>query len=111
MGTYKPGRPVKYNPGSGSGLIPPAMPGEYRIRNPEGRIVYIGETNNLARRTSEHIRGGKLAGEHCRNTIEYKIADGRSTSHTRRMHEQAKISQHRPTLNRSSGGEGRPAVR
>lgn len=111
MGTYKPGRPIKYTPATGVGTPPPPRPGEYRIRNAAGTITYIGETNNLSRRTSEHIRGGKLSGEHSTNTLEYKVADGRSTSYTRRIHEQTKISQHHPTLNKSIGGEGRPAGR
>lgn len=110
MSIYKPGRPTKYNPSTDVGQKPPASPGEYRIRNEAGSIVYISETNNLARRTREHIRSGKLpAGEGCRSTIEYKVADGRSSSRTRREHEQLKISQHQPALNKSRGGEGRPA--
>lgn len=60
MGIYKPGRPSKYNPSSGSGCKPPSKPGEYRIRDDEGNIVYVGETNNLNRRMQEHIRSGKL---------------------------------------------------
>lgn len=42
-------------------------------------------------------------------TFEYKVADQRSTSNTRRVHEQAKIAQHNPPLNKSKGGEGRRA--
>jgi hypothetical protein len=42
-------------------------------------------------------------------TYEYKVADGRSTSNTRRVHEQKKIEQHKPSLNKSKGGEGRKA--
>lgn len=110
MSIYKPGRPSKYNPSTGVGQKPPAKAGEYRIRNAEGQIGYIGETNNLARRTQEHIRSGKLpTGEGCGSTIEYKVADGRSTSHTRRLHEQQKIAKHQPSQNKSIGGEGRPA--
>lgn len=106
MSTYKPGRPSKYNPSAGTGVRPPAMPGEYRIRNAGGSMLYIGETDNLARRMAEHIRSGKLAAG-C--TFEYQVADGRSTSRTRREHERAKIKQHQPPLNKSKGGEGRPA--
>lgn len=40
-------------------------------------------------------------------TFEYKVADQRSTSTTRRVHEQQKIAQHKPPLNKSKGGEGR----
>ena len=110
MSAYRPGRPNKYNPTTGTGQKPPAKPGEYRIRDASGAIVYIGETSNLARRTGEHIRSGKLAtGGTGAGTIEYKVADGRSTSRTRREHERQKIAQHNPPLNRSRGGEGRPA--
>lgn len=112
MSAYKPGRPNKYNPTTGAGQKPPAKPGEYRIRDTAGSISYIGETNNLARRTGEHIRSGKLStGETGAGTIEYKVADGRSTSNTRRKHERQKIAQHQPPLNKSKGGEGRPAGR
>lgn len=110
MSVYKPGRPNKYNPITGEGQKPPAKPGEYRICNIDGSIVYIGETNNLARRTDEHIRNGKLSTDQVgRGFIEYKVADGRSTSNTRREHERQKIAQHKPPLNKSRGGEGRPA--
>lgn len=110
MSIYKPGRPNKYDPTTGTGVKPPAKPGEYRMRDNSGTITYVGETNNLARRTREHIRSGKLpVGQEGRNTIEYKVADGRSTSRTRREHEQQSIAKHQPTLNKSRGGEGRPA--
>ena len=86
MSIYKPGRPTKYDPSTGIGTKPPASAGEYRIRDSQGDIVYIGETNNLQRRTNEHIRSGKLvtgAGPH--STIEYKVASADSTSATRRQ--------------------------
>lgn len=106
MSIYKPGRPFKYNPITGHGHRPPNAPGEYRIRE-LGSIVYVGETNNLARRMGEHVRNGKL--QSADRTIEFKVADGRSTSRTRREHERAKIAQHSPMLNKSKGGEGRYA--
>lgn len=106
MSPYRSGRPTKYNPAAGTGTLPPSLPGEYRIRNAAGAILYIGETDNLLRRMKEHIRSGKLA-PGC--TFEFQIADGRSTSRTRREHEREKIAQHKPELNRSKGGEGRPA--
>lgn len=106
MSVYKPGRPVKYTPSTGAGNQPPALPGEYRIRGANSGILYIGETDDLLRRMGEHIRSGKLAAG-C--SFEYQTADGRSTSRTRREHERAKIKQHQPPLNKSRGGEGRPA--
>ena len=110
MSVYHSGRPCKYDPGADRGTRPPGKAGEYRIRDGSGSIVYIGETNDLARRMGEHIRSGKLqTGADGGCTFEYKIADGRSTSRTRREHERQKIGQHHPQLNRSAGGEGRPA--
>lgn len=106
MGLYKPGRPSKYNPSTGKGSKPPSSPGEYRIRDDRGTLCYIGETCDLNRRTNEHVRSGKLM---TGGTIEFKVADGRSTSATRREHERQKIAQHNPVMNRSSGGEGRIA--
>lgn len=60
MGIYKSGRPRKYNPTTGRGKMPPSKPGEYRIRDEKGNIVYIGEASDLKRRMQQHIRTGKL---------------------------------------------------
>lgn len=108
MGIYHAGRPKKYDPFVQAGQRPPHLPGEYRIRDGSGELIYIGETNDLFRRMQEHIRRGKLQNG---GTIEFQAADGRSTSRTRREHERAKIAQHSPALNRSGGGEGRIAKR
>lgn len=43
--------------------------------------------------------------------FEYKEADKRSTSKTRREHEKQKIKEHKPSQNKSCGGEGRKASR
>jgi predicted GIY-YIG superfamily endonuclease len=112
MALYNSGRPNKYNPTTGMGNKPPHKAGEYRIRNEQGIITYIGETNDLGRRTNEHIKSGKLpVGGEGKCTIEWKTADENSTSVTRREHERMKIAQHNPTQNKSSGGEGRVATR
>ena len=101
---YKHGRPFKYDPSHKCGSCPPNKAGHYRIKNKSGNIMYVGETNNLSRRMTEHRCAGKLKrGE----TFEFKIADGRSTPKTRREHERLKIQQHNPFRNSSSGGEGR----
>lgn len=44
-------------------------------------------------------------------TFEYKLADKRFSQKSRRLHEQEKIKQHNPLLNKSKGGEGRLAKR
>lgn len=112
MAIYKPGRPSKYNPSTQAGKKPPASPGEYRIRDKQGTITYIGETNNLKRRMNQHLYNGRMSdGENEGGTFEWKKADGRSTSGTRREHERQKIDQHSPELNKSKGGEGRIAGR
>ena len=109
MSIYKSGRPNKYDPTTNRGEKPSHKPGEYRIRDKSGRITYIGETCDLNRRMHEHQRSGKLPTGENGGTFEYKVADGRSSSRTRREHERAKITQHSPTQNKSGGGEGRPA--
>lgn len=97
MSIYKAGRPWKFDPTTGAGHRPPNSPGEYRMRDGSGCITYIGETNDLARRMREHIRSGKLpTGQGCGSTLEYMVADGRSTSRTRREHEQQSIEKHHP---------------
>lgn len=106
MSIYKAGRPTKYNPSTGRGTKPPSKPGEYRIRDKNGILNYIGETCDLNRRCNEHKRSRKLMDG---GSFEFMIADGRSTSKTRRKHEKKKILLHNPLLNRSTGGEGRIA--
>ena len=109
MGTYKQGRPKEIDPFNEMDKIP-KKPGEYRKIEKTGSQMrennYIGETNNLHRRIGEHKRTGKIKpGE----KIAIQVADGRSTSNTRREHEKEKIAKHKPIENKSSGGEGRKA--
>lgn len=107
MSIYKAGRPKKIAVSDGLERLPHSA-GEYRHRDAAGNITYIGETNDIRRRSQQHLRSGKLQEDY---SIEYKVADGRSTSRTRREHEQEKIKQHSPILNKSIGGEGRLAKR
>lgn len=104
MSIYKPGRMFKYYPLDERGSTPPAKPGEYRIRDYDGNMQYIGETCSLSRRMGEHIRSGKIQDGY---SFEFQLADGRSTSRTRREHEREKIELYNPPLNQSHGGEGR----
>lgn len=111
MGIYKQGRPSKYNPSTKEGKEPPHKAGEYRLRDSSNQITYVGETNDLNRRMREHTRTGKCRMGEDADVFEYKVADGRSTSNTRRSHERQKIKQHNPALNKSKGGEGRISKR
>lgn len=104
MSIYKKGRPSKSGYDDTRDI--PKKPGEYRIKDKDDNFAYIGETNNLRRRVGEHKRSGKfLEGE----SVDYMVADGRSTSKTRRAHEQRSIEKHAPYRNKSVGGEGRVA--
>lgn len=105
MSIYSSGRPKKIRVSDGLDKLPHAA-GEYRLRDANGVITYIGETNDIKRRSQQHLRSGKLQKNY---SVEYKVADGRSTSRTRRIHEQEKIKKHNPILNKSIGGEGRIA--
>lgn len=86
----------------------PQKPGAYRARNKKtGQIDYHGETNNLHRRHGEHKRAKAKHANSSTHDLEYKVADGRSTSNTRRKHESRKIKEHNPKYNQRKGGGGR----
>ena len=100
MGIFKRGRP--------SQQAPQAKPGLYYFRNKDtGAVDYVGESSNLRNRKAQHIATGKL--DPAKHVFEFKIADGRATSKTRREHERLKIDQHKPDMNGRGGGGGRPA--
>lgn len=81
----------------------------YRFRNRDtGDIDYIGETSNLKRRIGEHLRSDRSVSPDTHHE-EWQVADGRSSSRTRRAHEMDKIDQHKPRLNKRRGGGGRRA--
>ena len=97
MGIFKRGRPSKQDP--------PKEPGIYSFRNKAtGENDYVGETSNLQHRKREHADTGKLGPEH---DFEWKAADRRSTSRTRRETEKERIGKEGPSLNKRSGGGGR----
>ena len=101
MGIFKRGRPSRQEP--------PSRPGLYTIRRKTGERDYIGETSNLKRRLAQHLISGAISA--VTHYFEWKLADGRSTSKTRREHERRKIDRHDPPSNRRRGGGGRKASR
>ncbi|MEW6531776.1 MAG: GIY-YIG nuclease family protein [Thermodesulfobacteriota bacterium] len=106
MSTYKRGRPKKYKPASSRESAPPSRSGEYRIRDSDGEIQYIGETSNLRKGMGQHRKAGRLGDG---DSFEFLVADGRSSSKTRRAHEAKKIASHKPSGNKRGGGGGRRA--
>lgn len=103
-GPYTRGRPFRFDPLSGDGTMPLGKPGMYIVRNQDNERQYIGETCDLMRRINEHLRIGDI--QDC-DTVDYMVADGRSSSKTRRIVESQKISIHRPPCNQRGGGGGR----
>ncbi len=91
MGAYKRGRPSKAEP--------PAKAGEYRWRNKKtNKVEYMGETANLKRRKRQHEKSPKPVSSET-HFFEWQLADARSTSRTRRLHERQKIESKTPALN------------
>ena len=91
------------------GEKPPAKPGAERyVSKKTGKVVYQGETSNLRDRMAKQKRD-KMPYTRGNYQPQYKVADGRSTSKTRRQHEARKIKQKKPRYNKRAGGGGRPA--
>lgn len=91
------------------GEKPPAKPGAERyVSKKTGKVVYQGETSNLRDRMAKQKRD-KMPYTRGNYQPQYKVADGRSTSKTRRQHETRKIKQKQPRFNKRAGGGGRPA--
>ena len=102
MSDFKRGRPSRQDP--------PHKPGLYRFKNKEtGEIDYIGESVDLKRRTSQHLRYGDVSRD--THHVEWQAAEDGSTSETRREHEKLKIDQHSPRMNQRRGGGGRRSER
>lgn len=102
----KPGRPKKFSLHQPNSPEPePGKSGLYRLRNREtGKVDYVGESNDVCRRAIEHARSGKWNLE--THDLEWKEADSRSTSRTRRVVEREWIARHLPALNGNLGGGG-----
>ena len=87
---------------------PPVKLGIYQfVRKDSGDVTYTGEINDLRGRKHEHTRSGLF--EPDVEYFEWQVADGRSTSRTRREIETSRIDQQDPDKNRHPGGSGRPA--
>jgi hypothetical protein len=107
MPAFRPGRPNEVNPWNLSRSYVPHAPGWYRfVQKGTQTVERAGEASDLARRIGDHRREGTIPRD---SYITYKIADGRSTSRTRRLTERRHIERYNPRLNRRAGGGGRHA--
>ena len=104
-GAYRPGRYTNVKRGE---KVPTKPGAERYVSKKTKKVVYQGETSNLRSRISKQ-KSDKMPYTRGNYQPQYKVADGRSTSNTRRKHEKAKIQQHRPKFNKKAGGGGRKA--
>lgn len=84
----------------------PDSPGVYRHRNKETREVdYVGQTDNLRKRTQEHARTGKLDTE--KQYVQYGESKSGSSKDNLCKTEKDHIARHKPSGNKTKGGNGR----
>lgn len=101
-----PGRMSKTDVIKGPDCKIPNSPGTYRHRDKEtGKIVYIGDTQNLKKRQQEHARNGKL--DTSKQYVEYSKSKEDATREERRQTEKDHIKRHNPSGNKTQGGNGR----
>jgi len=87
------------------GSDPPSAPGLYQLRNElTNEIDYIGQTADLNRRCNEHRRNGKIGPEH---SFEWRPSAEGSTCAERCQDEKRLIKKHKPSMNKTVGGNGK----
>jgi len=100
-------KPSQIVSGRPSKKLPPSKPGVYRIVEKESGVSkYIGISNDLKRRQGEHRRSGKFEPE--MDVFHWQSSS--ASYNALRLHEQKKIKQHQPIMNRNIGGGGRPPI-
>lgn len=100
MSTFGPGRP--------STKTPPRAPGVYRwLSRLTGKVLYVGETNNLRRRRGEHLRNPSSPWNEREHEFAWKASREGASSQERRAVERQKIRKHKPPHNQNGGGGGR----
>ena len=84
----------------------PNKPGAERwVSKKTGKVVYQGESSNVNQRIAQQKTRQEDIHPWELREAQYKLADGRSTSKTRREHERRTIERHNPRFNKSGGGE------
>lgn len=104
MGTYNKGRPKKYDAISDAGNKPPKVAGEYRIKDKDNNLKYIGISNDIDRRVKEHKKTGKINDND--RYVEWMPAKQGASYDDIRKHERQKIKQKKPAINQRGGGAG-----
>jgi len=96
---FPPGRPSRKDP--------PKERGWYRFTDMKtGEKKYVGITDDLSRRKSEHTRSGKF--DSSTSIFEHKVVEKSTPYSALRSKEIAKINKYGgPSLNRNKGGGGR----
>lgn len=95
-----------YSPGRMSTQEPKKQSrGRYRIIGPNGKIIYVGITEDLPRRKREHIRTGKLDPE----KDKFAWSEAKKGVKVEKLREQEKkeIKKHKSPSNMNIGGGGR----
>jgi hypothetical protein len=106
LSALPPGRMRKTDviKGGESGI--PAAPGAYRhINKQTGHIEYVGQTDNLRVRQQQHAREGKL--DTTKQFVQYGVARVDASKDELCQTERDHIARHRPSGNKTKGGNGR----
>lgn len=103
----KPGRPKKAYDENGR-VIAPDNQGVYRIIDSEGKHRYHGKATHLNLRIKDHETDGLIRTD---DNVYFQEVNRLVTDHQLSMIEKEKIEKHKPYMNKSVGGEGRPSKR
>lgn len=82
----------------------PSTRGEYRFRDEDGNVQYIGISEDLKRRAKEHRRTGKFRDG---MSVDYMEANPDTSYRELREHERKSIKKYNPPLNKKAGGGGK----
>jgi len=94
---YGRGHPLRYYPFVPRGPLPIDLPGEYRIRNEQGKVVRAGISfTSLKRRMLDYIRAQLLLPDYC---FDYMIATESARQADILYHEYLTLQKYQPELN------------
>ena len=101
-----PGRMEKTNVIKGPECHIPRGPGAYRHIDKETKeVLYVGQSNDLRVRQQQHARAGRH--DTTKHDVQYASARPDATKDDLCRTEQCHIARHKPTGNKTKGGNGR----